>query len=159
MMRHRLRSIFSESFLNCILLNYACLMFTPLFLIFPCCMLFDLERSKMGSEVNDEEIRTALWSIKPLKAPSPDGLHVGFFQYFWHDVKAFVCHDVKQAFALGSIPTYLNTTLITFIPKCTNPESLANYRLISLCNSIYKVISKVLVARIRPLLSSLISPI
>ena len=72
-----------------------------------------------------------------------------FFHYFWRDVQALVCHEVKKAFTLGTIPDYLNTTLITLIPKCNNPESLANYWLISLCNLVYKVISKVLVARIR----------
>lgn len=82
-----------------------------------------------------------------------------FFQHFWHDVQASVCHEVKKAFTFGTILDYLNTTLITLIPKCNTPESLANFRPISLCNSVYKVISKVLVARIRPLLNSLISPI
>ena len=53
----------------------------------------------------------------------------------------------------------MNKTLITLIPKCQFLESLANYRPISLCNSIYKIISKILVARIRPLLGNLISPI
>ena len=72
-------------------------------------------------------------------------------------MQASVCHEVKKAFAHGTIPAYLNTTLITLIPKCNNPESLANYRPISLCNSVYKVISTMLVARIRPLLNNLIS--
>ena len=53
----------------------------------------------------------------------------------------------------------MNKTLITLIPKCQFPESLANYRPISLCNSVYKIISKILVARIRPLLGNLISSI
>ena len=70
-----------------------------------------------------------------------------------------VCHEVKKAFTLGIVPGYLNTTLITLIPKCNNPKSLANYRPISLCNSVYKVISKVLVANIWPLLNNLISSI
>lgn len=29
--------------------------------------------------VTDEEISTALWSMKAYKAPGPDGLHAGFF--------------------------------------------------------------------------------
>ena len=66
---------------------------------------------------------------------------------------------MKKAFTFGSILAFLNTTLITLIPKCNNPESLANFRPISLCNFVYKIISKVLVAKIRPLLNNLISPI
>ena len=74
-------------------------------------------------------------------------------------MQASSCQEVKKAFTLGSIPEFLNTTFITLIPKCKNPKSLANYRPISLCNSVYKIISKVLVARIRPFLTNLISPI
>ena len=57
------------------------------------------------------------------------------------------------------MPEYLNRTLITLVPKCQNPETINNYRPISLCNTIYKVVTKIIVARIRPLLSNLISPV
>ena len=57
----------------------------------------------------------------------------------------------------GVVPSYLNETLISLIPKCQNLESLSNYRPISLYNSNYKVILKIIVARIRPHLNSLIS--
>ena len=53
---------------------------------------------------------------------------------------------------------YLNRTLITLIPKCNVPESLSNYRPISLCNTVYKRVTKVIVARICPMLSNLVSP-
>ena len=53
---------------------------------------------------------------------------------------------------------YLDRTLITLIPKCNNPESLSNYQPISLCNTVYKVVTKMIVARIRPMLLNLISP-
>lgn len=74
-------------------------------------------------------------------------------------MQASIRQEVKKAFTFGFIPEFLNTTFITLIPKCKNPEYLANYRPISLCNSVYKVISKVLVAKIRPFLSNIISPI
>ncbi|XP_075669797.1 uncharacterized protein LOC142639522 [Castanea sativa] len=38
------------------------------------------------------------------------------------------------------------------------PESISSYRPISLCYSVYKIVSKILVGRIRPLLDHLISP-
>ena len=66
---------------------------------------------------------------------------------------------VITAFNSGVIPKYLNETLVTLIPKCQYPESLNNYRPINLCNTVYKVVSKIMVGRIRPLISKLISPV
>ena len=57
------------------------------------------------------------------------------------------------------MPDYLNETLVTLIPKCQSPKSLNNYRPISLCNSIYKVVSKIIVNKIRPHIGKLIAPI
>ena len=126
---------------------------------FSCCYFSDEVRARIDCDVTVEEIRASLWALKPFKAPGPDGLHVGFYQHFWMEVKNSVCEEIKEIFRHGVVPSYLNETFIALIPKCQNPESLSNYRPISLCNSIYKVISKIIVARISPHLSSLISPV
>ncbi|XP_023926429.1 uncharacterized protein LOC112037833 [Quercus suber] len=112
-----------------------------------------------GWEVFDEDVRSGLWALKPFKAPGPDGLHAGFYQYFWHEVGNSVCEEVKNIFKDGIVPNHLNDTLVTLIPKCKSPESLNNYRPINLCNSVYKFVSKILVERIRPYLNKLISPV
>lgn len=83
---------------------------------------------------------------------------MGFFQRFWLLVEESVKKEVKQIFTSLTMPEYLNRTLITLIPKCSNPESISNYRPISLCNFVYKIVTKLIVARIRPMLSDLISP-
>ena len=70
-----------------------------------------------------------------------------------------MCREVCNSFEAKTVPEYLNETLISLIPKTQSPESLNNYRPISLCNTIYKVITKIIVGRIRPLLDKLISPI
>ena len=95
--------------------------------------------------VTPEEIKEALWSMQPYKAPGLDGLHAGFFQRFWMIVGSSVRDEVENAFLTKKIPEYLNKTHIVLIPKIQGPETISNYRPISLCNSIYKVISKVLV--------------
>lgn len=50
----------------------------------------------------------------------------------------------------------LNETLITLIPKIKNPEDMVDFRYISLCNLVYKILSKMLVNRIKPVLESVV---
>lgn len=74
------------------------------------------------------------------------------------DVKNSVCKEVSNIFDLRMILDFLNETLISLIPKCPNPKSLNNFRPISLCNSIYKVVTKIIVGCLRPFLDKLVSP-
>lgn len=55
---------------------------------------------------------------------------------------------VKKAFRECKISEYLNRTNVMLIPKIVGLESLGNYRPISLCNTMYKIVTKILVARI-----------
>ena len=116
------------------------------------------EVAKLAVPISDEEIASVFWSFKAFKALGPNGLHARFFQCFWLLVGESVRKEMKQIFTSQTMPEYLNRTFITLIPKCNTPESLSNYRPISLCNTIYKIVTKVIVARIRPMLSNLVSP-
>lgn len=51
----------------------------------------------------------------------------------------------------------LNTSFISLIPKQDNAQTLERYRPIALCNVVYKIISKVVTNRLKPLLPTLIS--
>ena len=64
-----------------------------------------------------EEIKEALWSMKPYKSPGPDGLHTGFYQRFWLIVGDSVIKEVMKVFLDRKVPDYLNKTLIVLIPK------------------------------------------
>ena len=106
-----------------------------------------------------KEVEVSLWSVKPFKAPCPDGYHAGFYQRNWHIVKDSVVKLVAKIFESRSMPSHLNKTLITLIPKCPGADCLSLFRPISLCNTIYKLVTKVLVNRIRPMLNNLVSPL
>ena len=57
----------------------------------------------------------------------------------------------------GAILKFINHIFITLIPKMNNPEKVSDFHLISLCNVIYKIVSKVIANRLKPLLNSIIS--
>jgi hypothetical protein len=94
----------------------------------------------------------------PLKAPGPDDFPARFFQRHWETLRTDVIQAVKQFFSDGIMPPGINETAIVLIPKGNNPEELKDFRPISLCNVIFKVISKCLVNRLRPILGEIISP-
>uniref|UniRef100_A0A2N9HIV3 CCHC-type domain-containing protein n=1 Tax=Fagus sylvatica TaxID=28930 RepID=A0A2N9HIV3_FAGSY len=118
----------------------------------------DAEALILLTPVTARDVKDSLWSFKPFKAPGPDGLHPGFFQRCWPQVGESVVKEVCHIFSSGRMPEYLNKTLIALIPKCNGPETLNQFRPISLCNTVYKIVTKIIVSRIRPLLSNLISP-
>jgi hypothetical protein len=104
-----------------------------------------------------EEIGDALFQIGPLK-PGPDGFPARFFQRNWSTLRREVTLAAQQFFRSGVMPEGVNDTAIVLIPKVAHPECLSEFRPISLCNVIYKIVSKCLVNRLRPLLNELISP-
>ena len=70
-----------------------------------------------------------------------------------------VINKVKRIFVDRRLPKYLNRTHIVLIPKIQGPKTLGNYKPISLCNSMYKIVTKIIIARLRPYLDKLISPL
>ena len=67
-----------------------------------------------------------------------------------------VTHAILSSLNLGSILKSINHTFITLIPKVNNLERVSDFRPISPCNVIYKIISKVIAKRLKPLLDSII---
>ncbi|KAK1662152.1 hypothetical protein QYE76_050311 [Lolium multiflorum] len=61
-------------------------------------------------------------------------------------------------FKTGIMPEGVNNSTIVLIPKTKNPSELKDFRPISLCNVLYKIIAKCIINRLRPCLSDIVSP-
>ena len=116
------------------------------------------EALNLSNPPSDVEILFALNSMKVFKALGLDGFHAEFFQRFWMVVGDSVKFEVKRIFQVRKIPTQLNKTLIALIPKQLGPENIGHFRPISLCNIFYKVVTKILVLRMKYLMPKLVSP-
>jgi hypothetical protein len=91
------------------------------------------------------------------KAPGPYGFTMEFFKSCWEVVKHDVYGVAEDSKCLTSILKALNATMITLIPKENEARTPDRYRPIALRNVVYKIISKVIANRLKPLLPSLIS--
>jgi hypothetical protein len=113
--------------------------------------------SRLISVFTADEVVQALKQMAPLKAPGPDGLPPVFYQRYWHLIGEDITEAVLASLNSGQILKAVNHTYVTLIPKVKNPEVVAEFRPISLCNVIYKIISKVLANRLKTILPHIVS--
>lgn len=68
-----------------------------------------------------------------------------FFQKFWHIVGPDIITAILSVLKSGKIMRKVNFTYVALIPKQKHPTDMCHLHPISLCNVLYKGISKVLV--------------
>jgi hypothetical protein len=71
-----------------------------------------------------------------------------------HDITVAVLKAINDK----SIPDGWNEIVVVLISKIDNPEEVSQFRPISLCNVVYKIISKMLALRLKKILLEIISP-
>ena len=104
-----------------------------------------------------EEVEAAIKEMKPITAPGPDGMPPLFYQYFWSLIGEDICAAVLDCLNNCKIPREINCTNITLIPKVKSPELITEFRPISLCNVVYKIVAKVLANILKAILPHVIS--
>lgn len=120
-------------------------------------ILFDQDNIFLKAIPSNEEIKKVVFSFEGSKSPGPDGFPMFFFQMYWSVVGKDVTDAVKEFFGAKRILKEVNGTFISLIPKKAGADTMDNFRSISLCNSSYKIISKVITSRLLTLLPKLIS--
>lgn len=108
--------------------------------------------------VSEEEIINIVWSMEPDKSPGPDGFSIHFYRICWEIIKIDLMRMVQGFMRKAKFGGGINSTFLALIPKEANPGTFDRYRPISLCNSSYKILAKLMANRIKPLLQKLITP-
>ncbi|XP_057418950.1 uncharacterized protein LOC130713176 [Lotus japonicus] len=124
-----------------------------------CPLLGQIHVSRLMAEVTKEEVWEAVSTMGPYKSPGPDGFQAVLFKTYWHILGDDVWKLVRDAFVSGSFDPLVSETLIALIPKVDVPKTFKELRPISLCNVLYKIITKVLVLRLRPCLQEIVGPL
>lgn len=119
-------------------------------------IIFKDENWTLNCPVEEAKVFAAIGSLGPDKAPGPDGFPISFYRHYWALIKydlPRMLHYSHKSFRVGG---NINSSFLALVPKESNPSSFSGFRPISLCNSSYKILSKIISSQIKKLLPKII---
>lgn len=99
-----------------------------------------------------------MFKLNPNKFPGHDGLFSRFFKTAWGILRNKVVSSITQFFHSSFLSSSANSTILTLVPKYPGASRIVDYRPISCLNTLYKVISRILVSLLKSILQDLIVP-
>eukprot|EP00253_Pinus_taeda_P035876 PITA_35876 len=90
------------------------------------------------------------------KASSPDGLTARFYLTCWPTIKKYLLRMIRKSQTCTKIGGSTTSAFLALIPKDKGATDFSRFRPISLCNTSYKLITKIIANRIKKILSVII---
>eukprot|EP00253_Pinus_taeda_P034935 PITA_34935 len=121
-------------------------------------MVNEEDNASLLKPFTEEEISNVIWKMEPDKAPRPDGFSIHFYRLCWDIIKADLYQMIKGFLLKAKVGGSTISTFLALNPKEANPKTFDRFKPISLYNTSYKILTKILANRIKPLMDKLISP-
>eukprot|EP00253_Pinus_taeda_P029159 PITA_29159 len=115
------------------------------------------DSEELLKEVTMAELEATLKWFKKDKNPGPDGWTIEFYLAFFDFLGNDLLKIVEDSRRRGRISSAIKSTFTALIPKSNAPISFDDFRPISLCNCLYKIIAKTIANCLKPILSQHIS--
>ena len=96
--------------------------------------------------------------LKTNKSPGVDGIVSEFYIHFWYLIKDELTNVIKYIFLSNTLAPSQQRAMLTLLYKKGEREDISNWRPISLLNVDYKIVTKILAERLKPLLPKIIHP-
>ena len=117
----------------------------------------DDDNKDLEAEFTMKELRAAVKSCKRNKSPGCDGLTAEFYIVFFEKIKDLLLSAIHYSEKIGQLYQSALRGIITCIPKKgRDPRFVKNLRPITLLNTDYKLIEKMIANRLKPILMNLI---
>lgn len=117
--------------------------------------LFEDERVSLEEKFSREEIQEVVFSSEGDRIPGPDGYNLEFIKKCWDIVGNKIIQCIQDFHEKATLPSAMLASFIALIPKVEHHQGLEEFRPICLIGCIYKIISKVLVRRLRKVIGKL----
>eukprot|EP00253_Pinus_taeda_P032235 PITA_32235 len=110
----------------------------------------------LEAEITKEEVKKALFDMDSDKAPGLDGFSARFLKVCWLIVEKDLFKMIQKSQNSQKIGGSTNSAFLALIPKEKGANNFSRFRLISLCNIGYKLITKIIANRLKPILPRII---
>lgn len=118
--------------------------------------LSESEKEFLDKPFTRLKVQEALFQMHPNKSPGLDGFSSLFFRSNWVTIGDSVFDLFLRILNEDLDASCVNSMLVVLILKINNLSCVSQYRLISLCNMIYKAVSKFLTNRMKSAMDSII---
>lgn len=116
------------------------------------------QKENLDEDLELGEILSAISAMQSGKAPGPDGFPIDFYKKFSAQLAPLLLGMFNESLEQGRLPESLNEATITLLLKPGRDASkCGSYRPVSLLNSDFKILSKLLAMRLDTSLPCLIS--
>ena len=110
----------------------------------------------LKQDISVEEIKAALWEMKPDKVPGPEGFPPEFYRHFWPEIGKLIFYVLTSA-AKHGFSKVVRRGVVTLMEKeGSNMLKLQGWRPLTLLSTELKILSKVLAARLNKVLPRII---
>ena len=120
--------------------------------------LDETSKSLINQPISIEECTNAMKQLPNNKSPGQDGFTTNFYKFFWIDLKDILLESYKYSYEQKNLTQSQKLGVLNLIPKeGKDIRLLSNWRPISLLNTDYKILTKVLAMRLQKVIPNLIN--
>ena len=120
--------------------------------------LSEQQKVQLEKPLSKDEFSKIIKILKPNKSPGYDGIPNEFYQTFWDDIQTMFMSMINESWEEGSLPSTMNTSILSLIHKGESRDDISNYRPISLTNTDYKLVAFVFSNRLQNVIASIVNP-
>ena len=115
------------------------------------------DKIRMDAEITEEEVGRTLKNTKNNISPGSSGFSGDFYKVFWFYLKNIAVNAIREIYISGELPITLRLGVIALIPKGDKDQQLiTNWRLLTLLETLHKLISATLANRLKPTLDKIV---
>ena len=114
------------------------------------------DNNLLTTSVTMNELKGILSIMKPDSAPGPNGFTTRFFTSCWSIIKHDLRKMVRHSQLVNRLGGSTNSSFLALIPKEKGANTFNRFRTISLCNTGYKIITKIIASRLKRILPKII---